>query len=81
VNCTFIVGPRLVNMCTCILIGQGQNHHFPFERVVTHLPMNGMNPTDELSGNERLVTERRMKPTRSKDLRLWCVFIAFTLTH
>jgi hypothetical protein len=39
------------------------------------LPMNGMNPTDELSGNERLVTERRMKPTGSKDLCLWRVFL------
>lgn len=36
----------------CILIGRGQNHHSPFERVVMQLSMNGMNTTVELLGNE-----------------------------
>lgn len=41
------------------------------------LSMNGMNTNDELLGNERMVTERRMKPTGSKDLCLWRVFYCF----
>jgi len=42
-----------------------------------HLSMNGMNTTDELLGNERMVTERRIKPTGSNDLCLWRVFYCF----
>lgn len=69
------MGPALVNMR--ILIGRGQNNHSPFERVFMHLSMNGMNTTDELLENERMVTERRMKATGSKDLCLWRVLYCF----